>query len=156
MPTRMDRKTIGQLAATGGVILSLAFVAYELRQNTAVAQMEAYNNFVDGIRENDHFLASDPILTPLVVRVAQGAMPEDFTDEENFRVRLNYTGLLRLWEGLFRSVESGILPASSLNVVGRGGAFDNAYFRSIWPSLRGNFSEGFVEFFEGLEWVSEQ
>lgn len=152
----VDRKTIGQIAAAVSVVLSLIFVAYELRQNRAVAQMQAYNTFVEGLRENDHFLASDPILTPLLVRVNSGAMPDEFTPEEQFRIRLNYTGLLRLWEGLFQTVETGILPPNTLEVVGQGGAFDNPYFRSIWPSLRRGFTEEFVGFFESLEWVSSR
>ena len=140
------------LAANIGVIAGIIFLALEIRQNTTVAQLEAYNRFVEGIIENDHFIASDTILTPLLVRVNSGAMPDEFTEEERFRIRLNYTGLLRLWEGLYRSVQTGILPPSTLEIVGKGGAFDNPYFRSIWPTLGQSFSDDFVTFIEERDW----
>jgi hypothetical protein len=149
----MDLKAIGQIAATLSVILSLGFVGYELRQNTAVAQFEAYTSFLQAVRDNEHLIASDPIITPLLVRVAEGAPPEDFTLEEQFRLRATYQSLLRLWEGLFRSVQLGILPQSTLGVVGTT-SLANPYFRSTWPNMRGSFSPEFVVFVEGLGWAS--
>ncbi len=153
----MDRKSAVQILATGSVILSLGFVGYELRQNTSVARMGAYQAFADGVAERNHMLATDPILTPLVTRVSAGAMPDEFSAVEQVRIRLNFAGLLRLWEGLYRSVQEGVLPSETLEVVGQGGAFNNPYFRSIWPTrLRSSFTEDFVEFFESLAWNSQR
>ncbi len=150
----MNLKSIGQLAAASTVVVSLLLVAYELRQNRIIAQIAAYQSFVEGISQNDHFVASDPIVTPLIVRVNGGALPQDFTTEENFRLRSTYTGLLRLWEGLDRSVRAGILTEADLRQLGQGGAFANPYFRELWPDLREAFSGEFVESFEKLEWVT--
>ena len=55
----------------------------------------------------------------------------------------------------YKSVQEGIIPEETLLVIGAGNAFDNPYFRSIWPTvLRPSFSGDFVEFFEGLPWNS--
>ena len=149
----MDRKTVGQILATGTVVLFLGFVGFELRQNTAATRMTAFHSFQAGISENLVMLITDPILTPLFVRVTEGAMPADFDAEERFRLRLNFNHLLRQWEGLFRSVDQGILPDEVLNTIGQGRAFDNPYFRSIWPTeVRPSYDQDFVEFFEGLRW----
>ena len=108
---------------------------------------------VEGLRTHQQTLATDPIVTPLIVRVQAGALPEEFTEEEQFRIRLNYVSLLTLWEGLYRSFETGVLPEDALAAVGQGGAFNNAYFRAMWPDVRPAYSGGFVAFFEDLDWV---
>ena len=114
----MDRKSVGQILATGSVVLSLVFVGYEVRQNTAVARMAAYHTFMDGITERNNMLATDPIL----------AVPDEFDDVERLRIRINFAALLRHWEGLYRSVQEGILPDRTLEVVGAGRGFHNPYF----------------------------
>ena len=54
----MDRKSVGQILATGSVVLSLVFVGYELRQSKAVARMAAYHDFMAGINETTNMLAA--------------------------------------------------------------------------------------------------
>ena len=82
--------------------------------------MDAYHALVEGLRTHQQTLATDPIVTPLIVRVQAGALPEEFTEEEQFRIRLNYVSLLTLWEGLYRSFETGVLPEDALAAVGQG------------------------------------
>ena len=146
-----------EIIAVTSIVLSLIFVGYELRENSAVARSNAFNVFIVSISENIQNLAGDPILAPLVVRVNHGAMPNDFDADEQFRITLHFDSLLRLWEGLYRSVQEGILGDEYLLVVGKGGAFNNPYFRSIWPTdIRAGYTLDFVEFFQGLDWNSER
>lgn len=149
----MNRRIVAQGAAAASVVVSMLLVAYELRQNRSVAQMEAYYALVEALGSHQQTLATDPVITPLIWRVQTGELPEDFTEEEQFRIRLNYASLLTLWEGLYRSVATDVLPEDALDVVGEGGAFDNPYFRALWPELRPAYSVEFVSFFEDLDWI---
>ncbi len=54
--------------------------------------------------------------------------------------------LLRQWEGVYRSLQVGVLPESVLPTVGMGGAFRAAYLNELWPRLRGFFTDDFAKF----------
>jgi hypothetical protein len=144
----MSGKAVRETLAALGVMASLVFVGWEIQQNTAVARAAGYEAFMAGITDHASMLATADVLAPLVVRYEAGASPDDFTPEEQLRITLNYVVLIRNWEGLYRWVAEGILPRSTLDMVGAGGAFGNDYFRSLWPSLRSSFAPGFVDFFE--------
>ena len=76
----MDRKSLGQYLATASVVLSLLLVAYQIRQNTIVTRVQAYQTFT---AESGSFLsmqATDPIVAPLMVRVYDDAALEEFED----------------------------------------------------------------------------
>ena len=152
--SKMRRRTLAQAVASLSVIISLLLVAYELRQNRIVAEQAAYQAFVDGVSEHSQLVAADPVLASLVARIQDGALPEDLTREDNVRMSFFFASLMRQWEGLFRSVRIGILSEKDLNMVGGGGAFANAYFRSLWPAVRGSLSEDFVLFVED-NWILE-
>jgi len=65
--------------------------------------------------------------------------------------------MLRIWEGLFKSVDEGILPEESIAIIGHGGAFNNNFFRSEWfGGMRSGYSDRFVAYFETLNWNIEQ
>ena len=150
----MRRQILTRAAAVLSVIISLLLVAYELRQNRIVAEQAAYQAFVDGVSEHSRMVVDDPELASLIVRVQDGALPEDLSREDNVRMSFFFASLLRQWEGLFRSVRIGVLSERDLDMVGGGGAFANAYFRASWPSVRNSLSDDFVLFVE-QNWMVE-
>ncbi len=60
-----------------------------------------------------------------------------------------YVSLLRLWAGLYYSVQEGILPESALNSIGAGGDLNSRYFEEIWPDIRLAFDAEYAQFIEG-------
>ena len=150
-------RVYAELLAVTSVVLSLFFVGYELRTNSAIARSESYNSFAFNISEHARVLATDPIIAPLLTRVNAGDVPSDFDETETFRVNNTYASNLRIWEGLFRSVDEGILTQDNLEMIGQGGAFNNPYFRSVWfGGMREGYSENFVDVFEKLSWNIQQ
>ena len=148
----MERNGLGQIIGAAGVVLSLLFVGYEIRQNTAVARTAAYHAIMADQGALLDVLATDPVLAGLLVRGGQGEGPDAFTDEELFRIGMSHRRNVRSWEGLFFAVQEKVLPPEALETVGKGRAFSNPFFRSIWPDLRPAFAPDFVEFFEALPW----
>ncbi len=149
----MNWRTFGEITAVLSVVLSLIFVGLELRASSAIARSEAYNTFSIRLSEVAEYMASNPEMTELVVRANGGELPSDFSEVENYQMRNNYTALIRVWEGLFRTVEEGILTPDYLEIMGQGGAFNSDYFREVWHSaIKFAYTDSFVEYFESLAW----
>ena len=66
-------------------------------------------------------------------RAFTGELPSELDEDEYFRAYLEFQSIVRLHEGLFRSVQEGILEENQLFLLGATDSFDNPFFRSIWP-----------------------
>ena len=145
-------KSISQLMAIVSVVLSLLFVGYEIRQNTAVARSEAHNEFGSRITELLTTVAADQRLSLLVSQIGDGKLPKDFNPEDRISIRYLLTAAVRNTEARYRSVKEGILPES---ILGSGGSIplaDNNFFRSTWPNAKGKYSADFIEYLERGAW----
>jgi len=139
-----------ELVGIFSIVVSLIFVGYELRQNSSIARFDAFTTISMSLAEYNQILSTDPQLMSIFAEVYEGASSSDFTPEENIQISLQYQALLRIWDSLFRAVDEEILPASYLELVGRAGAFNNPYFRTLWiDELRYAYTSEFVDFFEG-------
>ena len=145
-------RTVGEIVAVISVVLSLIFVGVEINQNTSVAQNQAYNDFTYRVQELGMQIATDEVLPGLVSRIGEGETRNDFSSEDRIRLGQLFTSAIRAWEGLFRAVQSGLLPASVLVGVGDGMILNNSYFREAWPNMRNQYTEEFVTFFEMQPW----
>lgn len=142
-------KALGQISAASGVVLSLLFVGYEIRQNTAVARMSAAQAFTQQIIDINAILMSDGF-SDTNVRAMSGASRSEFAPEEQFELDMVMLSLLRVWESLFRSVEVGIVDAELLEPLGGSGPspWTSPYFLESWPQYRDAFTGDFAEYFE--------
>jgi hypothetical protein len=59
---------------------------------------------------------------------------------------------VRVWEGLFRSVQAGVLPEDALESAASGILINNEYFRSTWASTKQLYTRDFIAYFESLPW----
>jgi hypothetical protein len=148
----VNKEGLTRSLGAASVVLSLLFVGYQIRQSTAVARTAAFHSFMADRSALLDLIATDPVLTPLIARMTAGELAESFDDVERFRLQVYLTRSIRSWEGLFAAVREGVLDQGALAVVAEGGGYDNDFFRSVWPALRGRFSPDFVQFFEGLPW----
>jgi len=89
-------------------------------------------------------------LNSLMVRASTGVSTNDFTPEERRKIGLFYIALLRQWEGLFRSVNEGILSEEMLTIVGEGHLLDYRIFKEMWPDIRLLFTEDFRDFIDSI------
>ena len=143
---------IAELVGITAIVVSLVFVGYELRQSTAIARSDAYSNFSSQFFELASGAALDERMSGLISRVNQGAMPGDFTPEEQVSIRMYQGAAVRVWEGLFRSVQAGVLPEDALESAANGILVNNNYFKTTWASTKQLYTSDFVVYFESLPW----
>jgi hypothetical protein len=148
----MKKMDFGQtitVLANLAVLAGIAFLAYEMRQNTQVARQEAYYAFTQTMNENAYSLANDAELAEMIGRAMDGEPRSSFTNAERLRIDVHWISLLRVWEALYRSRQEGIADDSYFGGLALGmGPYENDYFREWWPTARATLSEDFAEFFE--------
>jgi hypothetical protein len=134
-----------------GIMGSLIFVGMEVSQNSSIARTASYQSYIDGFTELSLAQINDTELNSLMVRASNEASTSDFTPEERRKIRLFYIALLRQWEGLFRSVNEGILPEELLTIVGAGHLLGYRVFEEMWPDIKLLFTDDFSEFVESID-----
>lgn len=147
--TKIDLGQTIQIIANVGVIAGIVFLGYEMRQNTQVARQEAYSSFTQSITDVNTTLMSNSELAEIVARAREGARRSDFSPTEQFQYDLTIVSLVRVFEGLYQSLEEGIVDESYFDTIREGtGPWSQDYFREYWPIVRQTFDPEFVEFFE--------
>ncbi|MDH5589333.1 MAG: hypothetical protein OEZ65_09800 [Gemmatimonadota bacterium] len=124
-----------------GVVLSLVFVAFEIRANTDAVRGAT----IQGIADQYLAITLASMGTAEVrsgwAKAAAGRMDELTVDEE---IALNwyYNGILRIAENRFRQVELSIIE---LEVVSGGAPeFRSPFFKSYWESRRSLYTDDFA------------
>jgi hypothetical protein len=132
--------------AAFGVILSLVFVGYELRQNTQATRATVRNDLASASREYLLAQATSPELS-----AAFGLWLNDgeTTPVQDRMVFTATSALLRNLENLFLQVELGTIDDSALTSFGmQAPIFGSRRFLEIWDlGLDQAFDRGFVEAF---------
>jgi hypothetical protein len=138
---------LGQIAGTVGVILSLAFVGYEIHQNTQVARAATVQSLSDQSIEVLLAWSLDDEATDLLGRVLKGQLSADFSEAENVRLRLMYITGLRSVEAGYRQLVLGL--AEDMEWMGGAAAMYRApYLVERWPEIRPALASDFAEWFE--------
>ncbi len=145
-------KSVSQILAVLSVIISLLFVGYEIRQNTAVARSDAYNVNASRLTELLTNIANDQRLSLLIAQIEDGMLPEDFSREDQISIRYILTAAVRNTEGVYRSAKEGVLPDSLIESGPNVPIADNDFFRSTWPTAKNKYSTDFIEYFESGAW----
>jgi hypothetical protein len=83
------------LASNIGVLAGIIFLGYELQQNTVATQLEATSNFQESFSEIELLIAENPEFADLLQK---GAMGEETSAAEQFRLDAFYTNVLRQWQ----------------------------------------------------------
>ena len=142
-----------QAGAALGVIISMAFVGYEIRQNTNVARAAA----VQAISEQVIQWQSEAALNMEWMRIASflgsGGRYADLSPEDRTQYRWVVSSTVRIMENRFRQMQLGIIGEEDL--AAGGGAANTSWFRSdhfldFWHSENqtNRWSPEFLEFME--------
>jgi len=114
----------------------LVFVGFELRQNTAAVKASAIQELS---AQSVGFLtewATDEILPALLARTSAGALPADFTAEENQRLTLVYLAAVRSYEARFIQVKLGVLDEAMFEAMAGSSAFyKRPWLRASWGEI---------------------
>ena len=150
----MKTHRLAEIFGMIGVVLSLIFVGVEVNQNTNLSRNQAYLDFSESLKDLTLQIATDDVLPSLIARTVAGETRIDFSIEDQVRLNSMQIATVRVWEGLFRSWQSGLLPEETIinTNIGGGILLNNDYFREFWKEVKLQHTVDFVLFFEEQPW----
>jgi hypothetical protein len=147
LPKKEGSRMLREVLTGLGVIISLVFVGYEIRQNTQVSRAEAIQGITDQSLQIILAFIEDEQAAKLYGRVLSGDVPADFDEFENTKLRLMFMAALRTAENRHRQVLLGIIEDKA--VLGTSAAiYRTPYLSERWDELRLGLSPDFAAHFE--------
>ena len=142
---RYSRKDVFEFAGLIAIVLSLAVVAYEVRQNTAAVRSAAIQAVSDQATDAISLVVEHPDL-----QAALDAADVGNADPKQLRrVNTFYALLLRLQINRFLQSEVGAIDRQIiLRMGGRATVYNTPSFRRYWDNIKANQPEDFREFME--------
>ncbi len=143
-----DLGAIGELIGGIAVVISLVYLAVQIRQNTQTVRASAYQSILAVSVQARLMVAQDPLLCRRMLEGLRDS--EKLTDEEKAQLRQTISAMLRLFENVFfqyrRSmVEEQIWESWRAAMIAM---FSRPDVQEWWPSTRAFFHQEFREFLE--------
>ena len=139
---------IGDFLGGIGVVVTLAYLALQIRQNTQSVRSAALHSLSTSISEFMDKVAQDPALTKLWFDGLSGSVQQ--SEEELRRFNLLLLSLVRRMENAFHQSRVGTLEDASWSGIRAGliAVLSSPGAQSWWSWARDLFSADFVEFAE--------
>ena len=139
-------RTIAEIVAAIGVILSLVVVAWEIRQNTGSIRAQTRQQLSDASANFNLSLATTD-LGPLWSRFASG---DSLTDAETAQLGPARVTAVRNLENVYLQTQEGVIDESALVSYGWRGSmmYRSDAFAAWLAANRDRFSDDFVEAFQ--------
>ena len=145
---KIDLGQMIQILANVGVLAGIIVVAFEIRQNTQVSIAESIQAMGEAGIQIAFAWADEAVLYNRLVD--DGAVPTDFTPEENSKIRLMYFASLRGTESRYLQIELGLIPGAD-SWFGSGAEIYRApYLVASWPVVRRNVAPDFASYLEAV------
>lgn len=148
-----NRRSLEQVAAAVGVILSLVFVGYEIRQNTQVSRAGAVQSITEEIVQWQAAAAQNDDWIRIITFLTNGGTHAELSPEDRLRYTWVVTSTERLMEARFVQVQLGIIREEDL-MAGGGAAnkdwFQSQHFLDNWAARDQSrrWSPEFIDFME--------
>jgi hypothetical protein len=145
--TPVIKRTSWVEVVTGvGIILSLAFVATEIRANTKAVRGATLQGITDQSISVSLALVENPPLTAAYAKALAGKVAELTPEEEDVLVNW-YGAVLRIAENRFRQRALGTID--DVSVAGGGAtSYRIPFFRAYWANRKHTFPPDFQEYVE--------
>ena len=139
---------IGELVGAGGVIATLIYVGLQVRQNTSAIKAAAIQDLSSSTTDYLNAWSTDDRLPALFLKVIRGEPPKAFSGEENMRLTLAYTSMLRMHEARYLQVQLGVLGEDILgSMAGSSLLFQLPWFKAQWrPTFEPQVGPSFASF----------
>jgi hypothetical protein len=144
-------KDVAELIGITAIVVSLIFVALEVRQSAAATRGATQQALADSAREASSALVGDLETAELTMRFLNASDWSEFTDVERFQSVLLFTSMLRVYESAYYQWSEGNLApeiwsgwdASLRDVAPMPGV------ALYWNERQHYFDERFQFYFEG-------
>ena len=138
-----------ELVGVVGVVASLVFVGLEVRQNTSAVKGATYQSIADASLQQLIWWTDNERMLQFWVRIKNGAVPDDFTPEENLVIDSNYVMTIRRIENIYVQVREGLVEEEAiLRFRPSEDYFESPYFLQFWKGWRHQMEPAFLEYFE--------
>ncbi len=147
--TLQDLGSIGEFTAAIATLVTLVYLALQIRQNTRSVRSAALDSISMSISEFMDKVAQDPALTKLWFDGLSGTVELSESDDRRFGLLL--ISLARRWENAFHQSRAGVLESASWSgmLAGLTFVFSAPGAQAWWKARQGLFSAEFVAFAEG-------
>ena len=108
---------IGELVGAAAVLITLIYLAVQIRQNTAAVATATYESTMTGFNDINVVVASHPALASLLDRGCQA--PDSLHSEEVVQFNFLLRCYANQWWKLFKLYERGSLPIDEWSVFAR-------------------------------------
>jgi len=129
-----------------GVVSSMIFVAFEIRQNTQVSRAASIQAMADVSIQITLAWVNDDEGLALLDQILDGAVPSELTSMENAKLRMYYVAALRAAESRYRQIDLGLLPEGDTWVGGSAAIYSVPYVAAYWPVLRNSIAADFAAY----------
>jgi hypothetical protein len=129
-----DWGAIGELLGSVAVLVSLVYLASQVRQTREQAQLDSELHLTDQMALHTEKMALDPELAR-IVELANNS-PTELTEDERRRAMWWQVSYLHMNEGMFRRFEKGLLSPEAWEPYERGlaGLFATEFLPQWWAT----------------------
>jgi len=148
MDRKLSSRSVIEAASAVGIVASLVFVGMEVRQNTAAIRGSAIQEMAAQSVEFVTAWTTDENFPRILAQALDGALPDDFSAEDDMRLRLGYITAIRTYESRFLQVKLGILDEDIFEqMAGNANFYHLPYLKAAWPTLQAQVGPEFRAFF---------
>lgn len=138
---------IAQVASAIGVVVSLIYLARQLRMSNRLARAEAYRAPNSDLNSLNATFSTDVVFRAAFRKALEGATRDNLEPDERTALDGYLISVTNIYEQLARETREGILDPGTLAFQARG-LLQLPYYRTSWTFYRENLSPAFVEEFE--------
>ena len=144
-------RQIFELTGLLSVVLSLAFVGFEIRQNTSAVRSATYIAISNQVIDISRDIATDERLSRLThLMLVENIRGDELNPEELISLQMHVNAGLRRIENIYLQVQAGILDSSAFDQIAVSNYYRTNIARETWDMFGKYFDKGFISHFEAL------
>jgi len=145
-----DLANLGQIIGAIAVVISLIYLALQIRQNTKAVRSSAIENLVHSLAATAQAAVENEHMVPLMLKA--NAEPDSLTEEERVRMHFWFIMTFRRFEGVYFQRDLGLVDAAVTE------GFERSHLSILasksgkvwWANAKEIFNSGFVSYVEEL------
>ena len=137
---------VSQLVAALGVIVSLIFLAVQLRQNTKAVKASSIQNLIQSMSSTAEAHVESKYLVPILLKANAGW--DTLTEEEQARLHFWFVMAFRRFEGVYFQRQLGLVDSSVTDGFERShiSILSSKSGHAWWAEAKEIFNSGFVTY----------
>jgi hypothetical protein len=147
----MGKRQIIELTGLISVVASLAFVGFEIRQNTSAVRSATNIAISNQVMELSRDVANDERLSRLIhLMLVENVRGEELNPEDYVSLWMYVNAGLRRIENIFLQVQDGILDPSAFDQIAMSNFYLTNIARETWDMVGQYFDKDFIIHFEAI------